>query len=124
MVFLARWWRLAQQLQRERFLQNDFRRGFGGEEAAGNSREGVVRPSRVRNAGDHGQVRLVLIAEFSNKADVGISFQHVGQALDLLACGFIQGAAFGGGSSTALFIVATEDARGAARSYDYGIEKP
>ena len=68
-------------------------------------------------------MRLVLVAEFRNEANVGIGLQHVGQALDLLPRGFIQGAAFGGGGGTSLFIVATEAAQLAARSHDYGIEK-
>ncbi len=68
-------------------------------------------------------MRLVLIAEFCNEADVGIRLQHLGQVFDLLAGGFIEGSAFGGGSRTSLFIVAAESTQLAARGHDHGVEK-
>ena len=52
--------------------------------------------------GHHGQVGLVLIAEFSNETDVRIGLQHVGQAFDFLAGRFIQSAAFGGGGGASV----------------------
>ena len=114
--------RLAQQFQGERFLQNDLGRSFGREKSARDSGESIVRPRRVRDAGHHGQVGLVLITEFGNETDVGISLQHVGQSFDLLAGRFIQGAAFGGGGGVS-FVVAIKAPQLAARGHDHGIEK-
>src|SRR5581483_2547975 len=80
--------------------------------------EGVSVACGKRETGDHFHLRLVVVTELGDEADVGISLDDVRNALDLLASGFVEQLGLGGVAAVAVH--AAEVATGAD---DEGIEE-
>src|SRR5580658_11308979 len=84
--------------------------------------EGV---SRLRGSGqrrDHGEMRLVFVAQFGDEADVRRRFKHVWQMLDLLPRRLVEDSALCWGGRVTFFVTA-EVSQVAAGGDDYGIEQ-